>query len=244
VLLTCGYLPIANRRRSPKRRGAFRPMRAPLFRRHSSRPAICAPSHMLLLMASVWLIRQSLPQNPLETGTWLQTRSESVAMALNLIPFAGIAFLWFIGVLRDRLGGLEDRLFATVFLGSGLLFLAMLFFSAAIVVRSDHFYAADPARMHGSTTFMLARAVSYEVMNVYAIRMAGVFMIATSTLALRTGFIARWIAFLGYALALLLLLGSRHIDRLILVFPLWVLLTSCYILIDDWRRSPNTAESG
>ena len=73
-------------------------------------------------------------------------------------------------------------------------------------------------------------------MNIYAIKMAGVFMIATSTLALRTGFIARWIAFLGYAVALLLLLSSRYIEGILLVFPLWVLLISLYILIDNLRR--------
>jgi hypothetical protein len=55
-----------------------------------------------------------------------------VAIALNLVPFAGIAFLWFVGVLRDRIGEREDRFFATVFLGSGLLFVAMIFVSAAI----------------------------------------------------------------------------------------------------------------
>lgn len=187
-------------------------------------------------MASVWLLRESLPQDPLEAGTWLQTSSQSVATALHLIPFAGISFLWFIGVLRDRLGAREDRLFATVFLGSGLLFLAMLFFSAAVVGGLVVTYTAEPTRVLGSATFSVARAISYEVMNVYAVRMAGVFMIATSTLALRTGFIARWIALVGYALALLLLLTSRYIDRLILVFPLWVLLTSCYMLFDDLRR--------
>ena len=187
-------------------------------------------------MASVWLLRESLPQDPLEAGTWLQTSSQSVATALHLIPFAGISFLWFIGVLRDRLGAREDRLFATVFLGSGLLFLAMLFFSAAVVGGLVVAYTAEPTRVLSSATFSVARAISYEVMNVYAVRMAGVFMIATSTLALRTGFIARWIALVGYALALLLLLTSRYIDRLILVFPLWVLLTSCYMLFDDLRR--------
>jgi len=57
--------------------------------------------------------------DPLETGAWLKTSSNKVALA----PFADIAFLWFIGVLRDRLGELEDRFFATVFFGSGLLFL-------------------------------------------------------------------------------------------------------------------------
>jgi hypothetical protein len=43
------------------------------------------------------------------------------ALAVNQVPFAGIAFLWFIGMLRDRLGEFEDRFFATVFFGSGLL---------------------------------------------------------------------------------------------------------------------------
>lgn len=53
---------------------------------------------------------------------------------------------------------------------------------------------------------------------------------------MKVGFIARWIAFLGYALALLLLLSSRYIEGIVLVFPLWVLLTSIYILIDNLRR--------
>ena len=81
-------------------------------------------------MTSLLLFRLSVRADPLEAEAWLKTRSNTVALALNLVPFAGIAFLWFIGVLRDRLGELEDRFFATVFLGSGLLFLAMLFASA------------------------------------------------------------------------------------------------------------------
>jgi hypothetical protein len=104
------------------------------------------------------------------------------------VPFAGIAFLWFIGVLRDRLGELEDRFFATVFLGSGLLFLAMLFASAAV---AGGIIVADSARPEGlldSPTFTFARAMTYEIMNLYAIKMAAVFMISTSTLVMRTGF--------------------------------------------------------
>jgi hypothetical protein len=72
--------------------------------------------------------------------------------------------------------------------------------------------------------------------------MAGVFIIATSTLALRTGFIARWIAFLGYAVAVLLLLSSRYIEGILMVFPLWVLLVSLHILVGNLRgSSPETA---
>ena len=60
------------------------------------------------------------------------TDARTVTLALNLIPYAGIAFLWFIGVIRDLLSDREDRLFATVFLGSGLLFLALTFIGAAL----------------------------------------------------------------------------------------------------------------
>ncbi|MBK1719996.1 hypothetical protein [Thiocystis violacea] len=197
--------------------------------------AIAGLLFSILLIASLLLLRQAVPYDPLEAGAWLETRTDTVALALNLVPFAGIAFLWFIGVLRDRLGEREDRFFATVFLGSGLLFLAMLFFSAAVVGGLIIAHTADPGRLLGSTTFSLGRAITYEIMNVYAIKMAGVFMIVTSTLALRTGFLARWIAFLGYLLALLLLFSGRHIESALMVFPVWVLLISVYILIDNHR---------
>ena len=95
--------------------------------------AIAGILFCILLLTVFWLLRISVPTDPLEPGEWLRTSASRVALALNLIPFAGLAFLWFIGVLRDRLGNREDRFFATVFLGSGLLFLAMLFAAAAVV---------------------------------------------------------------------------------------------------------------
>src|SRR3974390_452329 len=81
----------------------------------------------ILLIAILGLFNRSMPGNPLDAGEWISANSGTVNLALNLVPFAGIAFLWFIGVLRDRLEEQEDRFFATVFLGSALLFLAMLF---------------------------------------------------------------------------------------------------------------------
>ena len=195
----------------------------------------------LLLIASIVLMRQSVPADPADTGAWLQTRAKTVGFALNLVPFAGIAFLWFIGVLRDRLGEKEDRLFASVFLGSGLLFLAMLFFTSAMVGGLILTYAADPEHVPGSLTLTFARVIVFEVMNIYAIKMAGVFMFVTSTLALRTGFLARWIAFLGFALALSLVLSSGYVAWILVVFPLWVLLVSLDILVDNHRVRPVAA---
>ena len=192
-----------------------------------------------LLMSSLVILGLSVPVDPREAGAWLTTSQDSVAFALVLIPFAGIAFLWFIGVLRDRLGNLEDRFFATVFFGSGLLFLAMLFASAAVLGAIITAHAATPAEVTNSAAFAIARALTYNILNLYAIKMAGVFMIMTSTLAIRTGFVARWIAILGYVLALLLLFGNYLFDFRMMVFPLWVLLISLYILIDNFRQ-PST----
>src|SRR5262249_4941327 len=106
-----------------------------------------------LLIAALWLLRTSIPADPLESGAWIATGASNVALALNLIPFAGIAFLWFIGVLRDRLGVLEDRFFATVFFGSALLFLAMLFVGAAIIGAIVLVATVEPDTLVSSTTF-------------------------------------------------------------------------------------------
>ena len=58
----------------------------------------------VLLVTAVVLLRLSVPSGPLKPEAWLQMKPSRVVLALNLVPFAGIAFLWFIGVLRDRLG--------------------------------------------------------------------------------------------------------------------------------------------
>jgi hypothetical protein len=195
-------------------------------------------------MTVVVLLRLSVPVDPLEPGAWLGTSSNKVVFALNLVPFTGIAFLWFIGVLRDRLGTLEDRFFSTVFLGSGLLFLAMLFVAAAVGGAVIMAHTAQPEALTRSPAFTVARALSYGIMNIYAVKVAGVFMITTSTIAIYTGVAARWIAYLGYALALFLLFGGGFTDWTFMVFPLWVLLMSSYILFDNLRSSKHAATGG
>lgn len=196
--------------------------------------AIAGIAFSLLLLCILWLLRTSIPADPLEPGAWLATGTRAITIALNLVPFAGVAFLWFIGVLRDRLAQREDRFFATVFFGSGLLFLAMLF-AAAAVIGAVVLVAtiSAPHELTSSATFRFARAASYIIVNVYAIKMAAVFMISTSTVVIRTGIAPRWIAFLGFLLAMILLIGSFFISWSIAVLPLWVFLISVYILIDN-----------
>ena len=215
---------------------------APLVGSRLKTPRAAAVAGILfsiLLIASLWLLRLSVPANPLEIGTWLRTSSERVTLALNLVPFAGIAFMWFLGVLRDRLGAMEDRFFATVFLGSGLMFLGMLFVAAAAGGGLIRAYAAAPNAQFNDSAFIFARAFSYDVMHIYAFKMAAVFMVTTSTLVIRTRVTAAWIAWLGYASAAFILVGSGYLDWVLFAFPCWVLLVSVYILTDNLRGPPH-----
>jgi len=203
--------------------------------------AIAGLLFSVLLLVAFLLLRMAVPADPRETGAWLRTDAGTVALALNLIPFAGIAFLWFIGVLRDRLGHGEDRFFATVFFGSGLVFLATLFVTVALAGGLLIGFSSMSREPVDTTTFQFARAAVYTMMNIYVIKIAAVFMISTSTISLYTAIAPRWLAVLGYVLSGLLLLGSYFNSWSFVVFPLWVFLISLFILRENIRRPPESA---
>jgi hypothetical protein len=205
--------------------------------------AIAGMVFSLLTIGAFWLLIVAVPADPQEPGSWLAANSNSVALALNLLPFAGIAFLWFIGALRDRLGDLEDRFFATVFFGSGLLFLGTLFTAAALIGAVLIAFATDRGELIDSATFHFARAATYSILNIYMVKMAGVFMISTSTVVIFSGIAPRWLAILGYALSLLLLFGSYYIRWSFIVFPLWVFLISVCILLDNLRQPSGSSKN-
>ena len=196
--------------------------------------------HPIFCAVAFGLMRLSVPSDPFEEGAWLAGDTTYVALAMNLVPFAGIAFLWFVGVLRDRLGAREDQFFATVFLGSGVLLLAMLFVAAAVVGAIIVAFRAAPDALVHSATFHFGRGLAYGMINIYLVKTAAVFMITTSTIAIYTGLTPRWLAIGGYVIALVLLIGSSYFDWSLLVFPLWVLLVSLFILRDR-NAGPNIA---
>jgi hypothetical protein len=198
--------------------------------------AIAGIVFAILLIVIFALFRSAVPGSPTEAGEWLAGDWRRAALGLNLIPFAGVAFLWFIGVLRDRLGTMEDRFFSTVFLGSSLLFLALIFAAAALVGALILVGAlVGPDALAGTQTFYFARATAFILVNVYAAKLATVFMVSTSTLVIYTRIAPRWIAILGYVLAVALLVGSYFVTFAIIVLPLWVLLISVVILMDNLR---------
>jgi hypothetical protein len=201
--------------------------------------AIAGIIFSVLFGLSLVIFRIAVPSTPSEAGPWLPDGAHRTAalFALNLAPFAGIAFLWFIAVVRDRMGQREDRFFASVFLGSGLLFIAMYFATIAVAVGLLSEQGTNPDTWQFGHSLMALLAD-------FATKMAAVFMVSTATITLRTAFMAHWLGWLGYAIALLLLLGSTVLPWAELLFPLWVLLVSVFLLVASFRQTSAESDTG
>jgi hypothetical protein len=198
----------------------------------------------LLFSLSVVILRVSVSDvGSDEGGQWLADSVGAVTFAIGLMAFAGIFFLWFIGVLRARLGVLEDQFFSAVFLGSGLLFLAMVFVGTSAAGAIVMGYERDPSGFTNSPTYWLARDFITQIFGIYALRMAAVFLLSQATLWLRTKVMPRWMALITYPLALLLLFVFTQSFWVVLVFPAWVFLVSAHILVVSFRRRPDDLDT-
>ena len=150
--------------------------------------------------------------------------------SLYLLPFSGIMFLWFVAVIRDQIGDREDRFFATVFFGSGLLFVASLFVTAAVagsLVVSVRYLGLGPPT---ATEVDLVRALSYTLLFAISTRAAAVFLLSLGTIGLRSGAFPRWFALTGYLFGLVLTVAVTMLDWVVLVLPAWVAVVSIFIL--------------
>jgi hypothetical protein len=203
-----------------------------------SAAAVAGIVFSVLGIVSLLLIHLSTPVDAGQAGSWLNdsTRRTTVAIGMNLVPFAGIAFLWFIGVIRDRVGRHEDRFFATIFIGSGLLFVGMLFVATAIEGGIISGISAKSFGSSASSTLVLGRDVTAALVNTYAVRMAAVFTLTTVTIARNTKIISRWLTYAGVPVALVLLIGTGISVWVELLFPAWILALSVDILLASSRK--------
>jgi hypothetical protein len=193
----------------------------------------------ILILIALVMTRIALNEVSLDALRADAQRRTLIRISLNLVPFAGIAFLWFIGVIRDQLGDVEDRLFSTVFLGSGLLFLAMLFSgTVALTGLMEVVATTDP----DLGVYGFSRSTTQTLVSVYAMRMAAVFTLSVSTVGIRTRALPRWVSYLGYVVALTLMVAAGEHKWTQLVFPTWVLLVSVVLLVVRPPVTPGTQD--
>jgi hypothetical protein len=184
----------------------------------------------LLFGTALVLIHTALPAGDPRGAQWVDGSSTKLRIAALVMPLAGITFLWFIGVIRDGLGRYEDKFFATVFLGSGLLFLAMMFVATAVGVGLVKSRQLDLDGGRRDAVALFGQELVTTLSNTYALRMGAVFMISLATIWLKTRLMPKWLVAGTYVLALVLLIGSDFSTWVTMVFPVWVLVVSVLAL--------------
>ena len=210
----------------------------------SPRAAAFAGIGYAILMITGMTILASITRVNLEDITMelLESWSKKASLIILLVPFAGIAFLWFTGVVRDMLGEQEDRFFATLFYGSGIIQVVLLFiwgaiFAAIMATKTMMVIESADARM-----YLFGFALMNEIIGNYALRMAGIYMTAINSLWSKTGLVPRWLTIVTYILAFGFLLAAERFREARFIFPIWVFVVSVYILILNFRRK-NEQES-
>lgn len=193
----------------------------------------------LLFGAALVCLKTAIPEGGAPGMEYLSDASVRLRAAAVLMPFAGIAFLWFIGVVRDGFGDLEDRFFASVFLGSGLLFLSVIFAASAV---GSGLAASRVSGVHDDVA-EFGRALLITLTETYAIRMAAVFMISLATIWLKTGLMPRWLVVLTYLVALTNLIAGDTTMWVTMSFPVWVLVVSVLLLVRAEYHRPSVSAS-
>lgn len=192
-------------------------------------------------MVLMYGIARDVPQDI--TRDWLESWSGTASVVLTMVPFAGIAFLWFSGVIRDRLGAHEDRFFATIFLSSGIISVVLFFVWAAILGAIMGTTSLAAVGLADDVIYVFGFALMNRIIGDYALRIAGVYMMAIGSLWHRAGIMPRWLTIITYVLALGFLLAAGFAREARFIFPVWVFVVSIYILVLNYRRTHKQAGS-
>lgn len=199
--------------------------------------AIAGIIYTILMFTGMILTTKFVAVRP-ETITkdWLDTWSATASLVITFVPFAGIAFLWFTGVVRDLLGELEDRFFSTIFFGSGIIQVSIWFVWGGLFGALVRARALAASGLVDNDIYIFGFLLMGELLNNYGLRMAGLYMTAIATLWTRTGTMPRWLTIVTYILALTFLIAAERIREARFIFPLWVFVVSMYVLIINYRR--------
>lgn len=151
--------------------------------------------------------------------------------ALALASIASIAFLWFVAVIRRRLGDREDQFFATVFLGSGIVYVAIWLTGAAALAAPAVAMTQLDAGMVSAESATLAGGIGTSLILVVAPRLQAVFIFTTSTVIMRSKVLPTPLAVVGYISGLGLFVAPFVLQPMGLLFPVWVFVVSVVLLL-------------
>lgn len=201
----------------------------PPLRRAARLTALAGAIHAVLFLISFWLVTRTpgAKSSDAELMAFYASANDRrpILVGLYLIPFAGIAFLWFADALREWTRGLrrrENALLANMQVFAGILYVGIFF----IIAASYAVTAVTVEFASGPIDPIMARLFpefGRTLFSFFALRMAAVFAFTTSNIHMAAGILPKWLGQIGIAVGVVLLLTPTFNDWLSLVFPIWVL---------------------
>lgn len=172
------------------------------------------------------------------TAYYKSSSTALVTVGLNLVPFAGIAFLWHMNATRLLIAARTPAPSAIPYglqLVSGILFVALLFAGTAAAGAVALLKDLTTAPLPSVDVARGLLGVGYGMVFVYAVRGAGMYAITTTTLLRSAGLLPRWLAVVGYLLAAFLLLSTTLNPVVMLLFPAWAVLVGVVVFLRSGR---------
>jgi hypothetical protein len=128
-------------------------------------------------------------------------------------------------------GEREDKFFATVFLGSGILIAALALVGNGVLASTAVTVDLLDGRVPDVDVLSAVTGLGRTLLVLVLVRVQAVFIMSASTLALRTNAFSRWLSYFGYAVALWMFFVPFLIEPLRLGFPIWVAILSVALLV-------------
>ena len=162
----------------------------------------------------------------------------SASVSLQILVYATFGFLWFIAVVRNRIGEAEPKLFGTVFFGGGILFAALLFVGAAALAAPE-ILTAESDRVVDPDAMAMTRSFAAIVLGEFTIRLGSLFVFSLAALALRTGALPRWLVVVSYLVGIAMFVNVLIATPGIYLLPSWIGLVSVVMLVRHSRANLN-----
>ena len=196
----------------------------------------------LSLLATYLLLRPPRATADATDVLWHADKANqrSIALGLNLMAVGMIAFLWFVAVIRRRVGERENKFFGTVFLGSALL-LAATRMIAAILISTPTMSAYQLGVIPDANSIALWQTSGLTLAVIVGTRLEAVFVISTTTVGRLSGALPRWVVWLGYFAGVILLFAPLSRTLLMWLFPMWVIVISGSMLVRKRQLDSGTS---
>jgi len=196
--------------------------------------ALAGVVYAVLAFIALWLLSgyPDLDLSDAELSAWFDNRSNEARLltGLNLVAISSIAFLWFVAVMRRRIGKHEDQFFGTVFFGSAVAFTVVWMVAGAALAAPAVATTMLGAASVSESSASLAAGLGWALLLVVAPRLQAVFVFTTSTVIRRSQVLPNWLAVFGYVIAIGMFVMPLVFTSLGVAFPVWVLVVSIALL--------------